>query len=195
MLFQGQEFAASSPFLYFADHNAELAELVAAGRAQFLRQFPSIASPEAHALLANPEKEETFLRCKLNFAERELHGEFYRLHQDLIALRKRDPSLSHARPGSYDGATLGLHSFVIRYFGAATSDRLLIVNLGPALRYNAAPEPLLAPPARSLWRLTWSSEDPRYGGWGTPPVENEHDNWRIPADCAVLLTSTPSTSP
>ena len=32
MLFQGQEFAASSPFLYFADHNPELAKLVAQGR-------------------------------------------------------------------------------------------------------------------------------------------------------------------
>ena len=33
MLFQGQEFAASSPFLYFADHKPELARLVArAGR-------------------------------------------------------------------------------------------------------------------------------------------------------------------
>ncbi|MBE2283865.1 MAG: malto-oligosyltrehalose trehalohydrolase [Prosthecobacter sp.] len=41
MLFQGQEFASSSPFLYFADHNPELAALVAQGRAKFLEQFPS----------------------------------------------------------------------------------------------------------------------------------------------------------
>src|SRR5206468_2776701 len=32
MLFQGQEFAASTPFLYFADHNPDLARLVAQGR-------------------------------------------------------------------------------------------------------------------------------------------------------------------
>ena len=43
MLFQGQEFSSSSPFLYFADHDAELAAAVKTGRAEFLRQFPSIA--------------------------------------------------------------------------------------------------------------------------------------------------------
>ncbi|MDR3404785.1 MAG: alpha-amylase family glycosyl hydrolase [Chthoniobacter sp.] len=88
MLFQGQEFAASSPFLYFADHNPELAKLVAAGRAEFLRQFPSINSPEAAALLPNPESEETFLRCKLDFADRERRRDIYQMHRDLLALRK-----------------------------------------------------------------------------------------------------------
>ncbi len=43
MLFQGQEFAASSPFLYFADHNENLAPLIRRGRAEFLSQFSSIA--------------------------------------------------------------------------------------------------------------------------------------------------------
>ena len=46
MLFQGQEFSASAPFLYFADHNPDLARLVRKGRAEFLTQFPSAASAE-----------------------------------------------------------------------------------------------------------------------------------------------------
>src|SRR5947209_3361444 len=65
MLFQGQEFSASTPFLYFADHKPELAEQVARGRAEFLAQFPSLASPEMQERLASPEKWETFARCKL----------------------------------------------------------------------------------------------------------------------------------
>ncbi|MEI9897084.1 MAG: alpha-amylase family glycosyl hydrolase [Chthoniobacter sp.] len=96
MLFQGQEFAAASPFLYFADHNLELAKNVAAGRAEFLRQFPSINSPEAAALLPNPEDEETFLRCKLDFSEREKHRDVYQMHRDLLALRQSDPLLGKA---------------------------------------------------------------------------------------------------
>src|SRR6185436_9557828 len=44
MLFQGQEFGASAPFLYFADHGRELAEQVRRGRADFLKQFPSLDS-------------------------------------------------------------------------------------------------------------------------------------------------------
>jgi maltooligosyltrehalose trehalohydrolase len=44
MIFQGQEFASSTPFLFFADHKPELAEALAQGRMQFLRQFPSLAT-------------------------------------------------------------------------------------------------------------------------------------------------------
>src|SRR5690606_12521473 len=47
MLFHGQEFAASAPFLYFADHPPELARLVDESRKKFLEQFPSIAMRDA----------------------------------------------------------------------------------------------------------------------------------------------------
>jgi maltooligosyltrehalose trehalohydrolase len=191
MLFQGQEFAASSPFLYFADHNPELAQKVAEGRADFLRQFPSINSPEAAARLPNPEDEQTFLRCKLNFAEREEHREAYHLHRDLLALRKSDPLLGKAERGTYDGAVLGERAFVLRFFGHAQEDRLLVVNFGAALQFNPAPEPLLAPPADLRWELAWSSEDPEYGGNGITPIENDEGVWSIPADAAALLVPKP----
>src|SRR4030095_16376054 len=54
LLFQGEEWNASTPFLYFADHEVGLRELVREGRARFLAQFPSCASPEAAAALADP---------------------------------------------------------------------------------------------------------------------------------------------
>src|SRR4051812_6095791 len=60
MLFQGQEFAASTPFLYFADHRADLVEAVRQGRGEFLAQFPSVADPEMRRRLVNPADEETF---------------------------------------------------------------------------------------------------------------------------------------
>jgi maltooligosyltrehalose trehalohydrolase len=49
---------------------------------------------------------------------------------------------------------------------------------------------LLAPPLGCLWRIHWSSEDPSYGGTGTPPLDSE-DNWQIPAESAVLLIPSP----
>lgn len=187
MLFQGQEFAASSPFLYFADHNPELAKLVGEGRAKFLKQFPSIASAEAAELLPNPEDEKTFVRCKLHFEDRERHPEVWRLHCDLIRLRREDPLLGKSARGHFDGAVLGASAFLLRFFGHEQNDRLLVINLGADLHLDPAPEPLLAPPSRCEWKLAWSSEDPRYGGGGTPQVESE-DNWRLPAESAVLLT-------
>jgi maltooligosyltrehalose trehalohydrolase len=63
MLFQGQEFAASTPFLYFADFDPDLAAAVRSGRAEFLAQFPSIADLEHRNGLADPGNVETFARC------------------------------------------------------------------------------------------------------------------------------------
>jgi len=45
LLFQGQEFAASTPFLFFADHAAAIRKDIHEGRKKFLSQFPSIAAP------------------------------------------------------------------------------------------------------------------------------------------------------
>jgi maltooligosyltrehalose trehalohydrolase len=187
MLFQGQEFAATAPFLYFADHRPDLAEAVAKGRAEFLGQFPSIASEDVAKLIPNPEREETFLRCKLDFADREKNAEAWRLHCDLIRLRKEDPLLGGTKRGTFDGAVLGPSAFVLRFFGSAQDDRLLIVNLGMHVHLDPAPEPLLAPPFGCAWDIAWSSEDPRYGGTGTQPLDTD-DNWNIPAEAAVLLT-------
>ena len=63
LLFQGQEFAASTPFLYFADHEDDLRPLVCTGRGEFLRQFPSMANDEAQAALPDPCEASTFERC------------------------------------------------------------------------------------------------------------------------------------
>jgi maltooligosyltrehalose trehalohydrolase len=189
MLFQGQEFAASSPFLFFADHNEHLRRLVYEGRNQFLSQFPSLAQPEARCQLADPGDPQTFARCKLDFTEREKHAETYRLHKDLLRLRREDPVFRAQRKGGVDGAVLAGEAFVLRYFGEDGDDRLLLVNLGLDLRLDPAPEPLLAPPEDRLWEIAWSSEDPRYGGCGTAPLDGP-DNWRIPGHAAVAMRPT-----
>src|SRR5207342_593665 len=54
MLFQGQEFGASSPFFFFADHEIGLSHDVREGRRLSLAQFPSLATSEMRAELADP---------------------------------------------------------------------------------------------------------------------------------------------
>ncbi len=188
MLFQGQEFAASSPFFYFADHHPELARAVSAGRQEFLRQFPSVSSlaSELAKIVAAPERAETFEQCKLDHGERESHGAILRLHADLLRLRRTDPVFRQPRRGGVDGAVLGLEAFVLRFFGEEGDDRLLLVNLGKDLPVDPAPEPLLAPPEGCDWELLWLSEDPVYGGNGAAPLESE-ENWRIPGGAAAVL--------
>lgn len=190
MLFQGQEFGASSPFLFFADHSAELNQQILQGRAEFLAQFPSLATPEMQGHFADPGDPATFERCKLDQSERESHREICDLHRDLLKLRREEPVFRLQKRRGVDGAVLAAEAFLLRFFGDDGDDRLLMVNLGIDLHLNPAPEPLLAPPADSEWTILWSSENPRYGGVGTPPLDSK-ENWRIPGHAAVLLKPEP----
>ncbi len=188
MLFQGQEFAASQPFLYFADHHEELAALVKQGRAGFLGQFPSIAHPEMLPHLADPAALATFERCKLDFGERNSHAPIYRLHQDLIRLRRDDPVFRAQTPRGVDGAVLGPGAFVLRFFGSQSEDRLLLLNLATDLPLEPSPEPLLAPPCGRRWTQVWNSEDPAYGGAGSAPLRPDA-TWTIAGHSAVVLAA------
>jgi maltooligosyltrehalose trehalohydrolase len=190
MLFQGQEFAATTPFLYFCDHQAELSKMVREGRGKFLAQFRSLALPEMQHVFGDPGNPSTFEKSKLDFSERQKNAALYCLHKDLIKLRREDPVFRQQRRGGVDGAVLSADSFLLRYFGGEHGDRLLLVNLGRDLHCDPAPEPLLAPPHNSRWTIIWSSEDPRYGGYGTYPPESE-DNWRLPGNSTVVLRSEP----
>src|SRR5690348_3169476 len=106
MLFMGQEFAASSPFLFFADHNPELMDLVRAGRSTFLAQFASLQSKRMRDRFTDPGDPDTFARCKLDHGERERHGPILALHRDLLALRREDPVLGAPDEATVDGAVL-----------------------------------------------------------------------------------------
>jgi maltooligosyltrehalose trehalohydrolase len=97
------------------------------------------------------------------------------------------------RRGGMDGAVLAPEAFVLRFFGPAQHDRLLVVNLGRGLALTPAPEPLLAPPEGRRWAILWSSEQPRYGGCGTPPLEDAQ-GWHIPGHAAVVLQPIASSS-
>jgi maltooligosyltrehalose trehalohydrolase len=194
MLFQGQEFATSSPFLFFADHNGDLAKLVREGRGGFLSQFPSLAADRAsHAV--DPSDAQTFLRCKLDWSERETHKATLDLHRDLLRIRREDPVIRARAPRSLDGAVISDAAFILRFFGQRGDDRLLVVNLGARIHADPFAEPLAAPPYSRAWMTIFSTESPKYGGWGTPPVETVDDGWWIPAECAVLLAPTNAKTP
>jgi maltooligosyltrehalose trehalohydrolase len=195
LLFQGQEWATTSPFTFFADHNNELRPLVRKGRAEFLAQFPRCATPEARDQMFDPGAAETVAACRLDWSEPALvfHHQMLDLHRDLLALRRSDPIIAAQgdQGVQIDGAVLGPECLVLRFWGPQHDDRLLLVNLGRDLHLRPAPEPLLAPPPDRRWALLWSSESVRYGGISTPPVDAEGDGWRIPAYAAVLLTGAP----
>ncbi len=191
MLFQGQEFAAPNPFYYFADHRPELAEKVNEGRREFMRQFPSIAQPDVQAQLPDPADPATFVRCKLLFGQEPTNEAIYQFHRDLLRLRREDPVFSAQEAGALDGAVLGEGAFVLRFFGGDQDDRLLLVNFEADLRLLPMPEPLLAPPQGKEWQLLLSTEDLKYGGHGTPPLDSE-GIWLLPGQAAIVLAAAAS---
>ena len=187
MLFQGQEFGASSPFLFFADHNPELAAAVRRGRGEFVAQFPSLASAEMRARLPAPDDPGTFERCKLRWEEMRDDNPHWRLHRDLIAMRRDDAAFRSQGSGLVDGAILEQEVFALRFTGEKPGDeRVLIVNLGLEIVAASFVEPLIAPPGGSSWDVRWSSEHPDYGGTGTADVVSA-SGWRIPGHAAVVL--------
>ncbi len=190
LFFQGQEFAASSPFLFFADHEGDQARQVALGRGKFLSQFPSLKSPEAQNALPDPADRRNFERCRLDFSERQSHGRIYQLHQDLLRLRRDDPVFNRQRSDLLDAAPLGPDGLVIRFFEDQGCDRLLVVNFGLDLHQTPCPEPLLALPRERNWQLLWSSNRFEYGGFGPlSPVTEE--GWLIPGESASVLIAAP----
>lgn len=187
MLFQGQELGARQPWRFFADHDEALHKPIREGRARFEAQFQRIATPESQAALSDPCAELTFRRCVLDPRERRRDNPYVRLHRDLLRLRRDDPAFTDERLEALDGAVLSDQVFALRYFqDDPLRDRVVLVNLGPTFVQPIAPEPLLAPPTGTGWTLLWSSEDPRYGGHGTP-TPFSRTRLAIPARAAIVL--------
>jgi maltooligosyltrehalose trehalohydrolase len=115
MIFQGEEFASSSPFLYFADHDdPELARAVSEGRCR------EHASDGSWDTIPDPESEETFLQSKLHWDECDSgdHATMFDWYRSLIHLRASHASL-------VDGDLENVH---VRFNEA---EKWLIVQRGP----------------------------------------------------------------
>ena len=97
MLFQGEEYAASTPFQYFADHeDPEMAKSVSEGRK---REFAAFGWDPA--VVPDPEKRETFERSKLDWSEvhEGHHAEMFGWTKALIHLRRGSVSLNDGDSG------------------------------------------------------------------------------------------------
>jgi maltooligosyltrehalose trehalohydrolase len=196
MLFQGQEWGPSSPFLFFSDHQDELGAAVRVGRAAFMRQFFSADVKDLHETLPDPNDASTFMQCKLRETDDPRHAQALALHRDLLRLRRDERAIREARRSTVDGAVLTERSFALRYFAtdprsprageSSADDRLVIVNLGSDASFDPASEPLLAPPAGMRWTTIWSSEAVEYGGIGARAFDPD-EGWPLQGLSTLLL--------
>jgi maltooligosyltrehalose trehalohydrolase len=115
MLFMGEEFAASTPFLFFCDFGAGLALSVSEGRRREFKRFAAFADDAATARIPDPNAESTFICSRLRWDEvgSPPHRERLALIRELLQLRRRHlaPLLANfTQRGHYaiDGDVLGL---------------------------------------------------------------------------------------
>lgn len=142
LLFMGQEWAATTPFLFFSDHGGELGSNVSKGRREEFKSFAAFADPQTRERIPDPEALSTFEASRLRWEERQ-RGDRARvldLHRTMLRLRQTDVVLSEAcREGGLDVRVLdGEVLEVVRR--AHEEERRLVVNFGSASRPVAVPE-------------------------------------------------------
>jgi maltooligosyltrehalose trehalohydrolase len=159
-----------------------------------MAQFPTMTHPVVLEAAPPPVAPETFAASKLALDPGPAGGPIRFLFRDLLALRRDDPVFASQRADRIHGSVLGADALALRYFGESGDDRLVLLNLGRDLRTGNVAEPLLAPPAGRAWALRWTSESPRYGGRGIPPV-SAGDDWRIVGHGAIVLAPVAPAGP
>jgi maltooligosyltrehalose trehalohydrolase len=164
LLWMGEEFAASSPFIYFTDHHPELGRLVTEGRRKEFEGFQEFRSA-ALDQVPDPQDPASFHRSKLDLRERTTGAATERLYRALLTLRRDDPVL-RAR----DRARLRFSAIADDLLAVVRFDddggRLLLANFGPARAIRLADDALLQTLAGAPWRLLVSTAATEFGGYG-----------------------------
>jgi maltooligosyltrehalose trehalohydrolase len=182
MLFQGQEFAASSPFLYFTDHNPDLGKLVTEGRRSEFKGFSAFRDPATRDRIPDPQAASTFERSRVDLAERERNAEVYDCYRQLLRLRRTDPVFSRADRRSTLARAVGPQLLTIhRWHGQ--DHRLVLLNFGGE-EALVEPTALGGLPEDARWRPLWSVGDEAIGR-----CEWEPEGWRILARSGVALAT------
>lgn len=156
MLFMGEEYAASTPFLYFCDFGPELAAAVSAGRRAEFGQFAAFADEAVRARIPDPNAASTFDASKLRWDERlqSPHREFMAYIAELLAIRRGAlaPHLAGQRGGGRhwrDGAALrvewplgdGARLHLLAHFGTQVAAGLTPLTGHPIYTTGATADP------------------------------------------------------
>lgn len=130
MLFAGEEWAASTPFQYFTEHNPELGRLVTEGRR---REFASFGWPENE--VPDPQAEATLAASRLRWDEVQApgHRQLLDWYRRLIRLRRSEPDLGCGDPAQ------------VRVSGDPVAGWLVVERGRHLITANLSEDPVLVP--------------------------------------------------
>ena len=188
LLFMGQEFAASTPFCYFTDHNDELGRLVTAGRRREFSGFREFVDEESQKSIPDPQSETTFNGSRLDLTDRERRAATFALYRELLRLRHTDSVFTVARREESRAYPIGAKALLLhRWNGDA--HRVLIANFGAAITIAKDDLPISETQAVESKVLLDTGES-RFGGDGQMARWTETQRGielMVPARTAMVL--------
>lgn len=196
LLFMGQEWACSSPFLFFTDHDEELGKLVTEGRRKEFRHFKAFNDPVTRESIPDPQAETTFQASTLNWSERdrEPHASTLRLYRTLLGLRRVEPALLANRGKSFEAIALDGDTLGLRRDGPNGETLLVIVRLRGSGEADLSRHPGLLGAATGRWEVVLTTEDPPFAPAPSPPrinLSNPFPILQFERPAAVILRARP----
>jgi maltooligosyltrehalose trehalohydrolase len=136
LLFMGQEWAASSRFMFFTDHHAELGPLVTEGRRAEFAHFEAFADPLMRTRIPDPQASSTFEESRLKWAERmeAPHAGILELYRTLLRLRRTEAPLR--RSDRFNVVDLDDECLAVMRGTRETGSLLLVVCLAQSRRID-----------------------------------------------------------
>jgi maltooligosyltrehalose trehalohydrolase len=162
LLFMGQEWAATSRFMYFTDHHAELGRLVTEGRRAEFSRFEAFADPVTRARIPDPQALSTFEDSRLKWGEptQAPHAGVLELYRTLLRLRRVEPALG--QNDGFDVLELDDAGIAIRRGSNTPDELILVVCLGESGYVDLA----RWASANTWWMTVLTSNELRFQGPG-----------------------------
>jgi malto-oligosyltrehalose trehalohydrolase len=169
LLFMGQEWASTRPFLFFCDFEADLKERVAAGRRDEFAGFRAFRDPATRDRIPDPGDAETFRRSVLDWDEtaRSPQADWLAHCRHLLTIRRREIVPRIASGSSHAGQfrTFAARGIEVTWSLEGGEMLQLLANLGPnaatvpaepngRLVHGAAPEAGVLEPWAVAWYLS-----------------------------------------
>jgi maltooligosyltrehalose trehalohydrolase len=169
LLFMGQEWAATTPFLYFTDHPEALGKLVTEGRRNEFRHFSAFSDAAARGRIPDPQDEATFRASRLDWCElaHEPHASTLRLYARLLALRRHEAAVRCERFAAY---ALSESTLLLRQDAEEGPSLLAIIQMNGSSEIRLADHQSLWGLDRSLCKLLFTTEDRPFAPDQQPPV-------------------------
>lgn len=188
LLFMGQEWAASAPFIYFTDHKDDLGRKVRAGRCKEFSRHVDFKTAKKAKTIPDPQGAAAFEKSKLPWAEtaQAPHAGMLALYRECLRLRMSGPAF---RPDGRESWNVGDPGIVaLRYSG--DNDWLVLADLTGSHHCSLREEDFFRLRAGKKWGRVFSSNEKRFGGSGQKSFDDESEVAIFKQPEALVLKST-----